>query len=123
MSNLKNISVRLEEKTLKKIDLLSKLETLDKSIILRRAIDLGIKQISTEVAIKGFSEDSLSYSEGAKLSDMYVGDFMVLLAQRGVQVNPHSYNIQKHLDKSEKSLIKILSEKRKIKYNQKTKNK
>lgn len=123
MNNLKNISIRLEEETIKKIDLLSKLETQEKSAILRRAIQLGLKEIATEAAIKGFSEDKLSYSEGAKLADMYVGEFMMLLAQRGVQVKPYSKDLKEHLEASEKSLYKILSEKKKIKYNQKTKNK
>jgi predicted HTH domain antitoxin len=117
MNNLKNISIRLEEDTLNKIKLLSKLDTQDKSAILRRAIKLGLKEISTEVAIKGFSEDELSYSEGAKIADMYVGDFMMLLARRGVQVKPYTEDIKKHLEKSEKSLYKIFSEKKKITYN------
>lgn len=122
----KNISLRLSKETVDRVNLLSKLETLDKSIILRRAIELGLKEISTEVAIKGFGEDKLSYSEGAKLSDMYVGEFMELLSQRGVQIKPYSYEIKQHLDKSEKHLLKILSDqikKNKIKYNVKKKEK
>ena len=124
MEKKKNISLRLSKEIVDKVNLLSKLETLDKSIIFRRAIELGLKEISTEVAIKGFGEDKLSYSEGAKLSDMYIGEFMELLSQRGVQLKPYSPEIKAHLDKSEKHLLQILSDqikKNKIKYNVKKK--
>jgi hypothetical protein len=55
---------------------------------------------------------------------MYVGEFMELLSQRGVQIKPYSYEIKQHLDKSEKHLLQILSDqikKNKIKYNLKKK--
>jgi predicted HTH domain antitoxin len=116
MSNLKNISLRLDKETLEKIELLSKFENLDKSIILRRAIESGLKELSLECAITGFSKEELSYSEGAKLSDMYVGEFMELLSRRGVKVSPYSDDLKRHLNDSEKKLIKRLSDIKKTKY-------
>lgn len=124
MNKKENVSIRLNKEIIERVNLLSKLETLDKSIILRRALELGLKEISLEIAIKGFAEDKLSYSEAAKLSDIYIGEFMELLAQRGVQLKSYSPEIKAHLDKSEKHLLKILSDqikKNKIKYNIKKK--
>lgn len=117
MNNLKNISLRLDKKTLEKIDLISKYETLDKSIILRRAIDIGLKKLSLECAINGFSKDELSYSEGAKLADMYVGEFMEILSKKGVKITPYSNDIKRTLNESEKKLINILSDAKKKKKN------
>jgi len=120
MEKKENVSIRLNKETIERVNLISKLDALDKSIILRRALELGLKEISTEIAIKGFAEDKLSYSEAAKLSDMYIGEFMELLAQRGVQLKPYSPEIKAHLDKSEKHLLQILSDqikKNKIQYN------
>jgi predicted HTH domain antitoxin len=76
------------------------------------------KDISLECAINGFSKDELFYSEGAKLFDMYVGEFMEVLSKRGVKINPYSDDIKRSLNNSEKKLIKILSDlkKKKIDY-------
>lgn len=116
MSNLKNTSLRLDKKTLEKIEILSKFENLDKSIILRKAIDEGLKKLSVDCAVNSFSKDEISYSEGAKLSDMYVGEFMELLSRRGVCVLPYSNDLKRHLNDSEKKLIKVLSDIKKTKY-------
>lgn len=120
----KTLCIRLDEKITKKLELLSKLEYLDKSIIARQALELGLLEISKDVAIKQFVDEKISYSEAAEITDMYIGGFMELLAQRGVQLKPYSPEIKAHLDESEKYLVQILSDqikKNKIKYNVKKK--
>jgi len=109
MEKLKNISVRVDSETIAKVNKLSELEKEDKSIIYRKALDKGLKEIIIDIAVKEFAEDKISYGEAAKLTDMYIGDFMELVARRGVAVKPYTYDIKNHLDKSEKHLFQILS--------------
>jgi len=124
MTKSKSLCIRLDEKVIDKLDLLSKLEHIDRSIIARQALEIGLYEVSKNIAIKQFVDENISYSEAAAITDMYIGEFMELLAQRGVQLKPYSPEIKEHLDKSEKHLIQILSDqnkKKKIKYNVKTK--
>ncbi len=119
MTKSKSLCIRLDEKTTDKLELLSKLENLDKSIIARQALDIGLNKVSIDIAIKQFVDEKISYSEAAAITDMYIGEFMELLAQRGVQLKPYSPEIKAHLDKSEKHLLQILSDqikRNKIKY-------
>ena len=119
MTKSKSLCIRLDDQIMDKLELLSKLEHLDKSIIARQAIELGLYEVSKNIAIKQFVDEKISYSQAAEITDMYIGEFMELLAQRGVQLKPYSYEIKQHLDKSEKHLMQILSDqikKRKLKY-------
>ena len=72
--NKKNISLRVDNNLLSKIDKIAKLSNEEKSYIYRKALKIGLKDISKELAIKLFAEGKFSFSEGAELSNMYIGE-------------------------------------------------
>jgi predicted HTH domain antitoxin len=111
----KSVSVRANKEILEKIELLSNKKNLSKSEIFRKALDLGLNKILEDLSVELFSKGELSFSEGAKLCGMYIGEYMELLARRGVRQDPYNLEIYNHIIKNRK---KILSEiKKENKYN------
>ena len=124
---LKNINLRFDEKTINQIDLIVKLDPLqDKVQVYRKAIDIGLKEISKELAIKLFAEGEISMAEGAKLCDIYIGEFMDLLRDRGITQKPYTPEQEAYIYKCMGALKPafLAARKKMIKYNvTKSKNK
>ncbi len=121
---LKNVNLRLDEKATSQVDLIIKLDTLlDKANVYRKAIDIGLKEISKELAIKLYSEDEISMSEGAKLCNIYIGEFMDMLRERGITQKAYTQEQRDYILSNINALRPaFLAEKKKIiKYNSKIK--
>ncbi len=121
---LNNVNLRLDEKATNQVALIVKLNTfMDKAQVYRKAIDIGLKEISKELAIKLYSEDEISMSEGAKLCDIYIGEFMDLLRGRGITQKPYTQEQRDYIFSNINALKPaFLAEKKKmIKYNSKNK--
>ena len=116
---MNNISLRLDNKLTSRIEEISKLDLVDKAQIYRKAIEIGLKEISKELAIKLYYEEEISMSEGAKLCDMYIGEFMELLKDRGITQKPYTKEQKDYIYKNINALRPaFLAEKKKmIKYN------
>jgi predicted HTH domain antitoxin len=116
---MNNISLRLDDKLTSRIEEISKLDLVDKAQIYRKAIEIGLKEISKELAIKLYYEEEISMSEGAKLCDMYIGEFMELLRDRGITQKPYTQEQKDYIYKNINALRPaFLAEKKKmIKYN------
>ena len=84
---LNHVTLRLESEFTDKIDMLSNYEDIDKSALYRQAVKKGIKEISREVAIKLYADGEIGVSRAAHMADMYIGDFMELVAKRGIGSN------------------------------------
>lgn len=82
---MKNESVRLEEEFIKEAKKLAELDKVDKSTIIRESLKKGFEEVRLEKAIKLFSEEKVSTSEGAEIAGLSVGEFMEKLAKRGVK--------------------------------------
>ncbi|MGV8152447.1 MAG: UPF0175 family protein [Candidatus Nanoarchaeia archaeon] len=81
---MKMFSLRASEDTLKQATRLSKIARVDKSLILREALEKGMEKIRIETAIKLFSEGKLSVSEAANTSGLSVGEIMEKLREAGI---------------------------------------
>ncbi len=68
--------------SLKKI---KKYEPIEESLLIRQALQYGIKDIEKELAIKLFSEGKTTISESAEIAELSVGEMMELLADRGIK--------------------------------------
>ena len=84
---LNHVTLRLEPEFTEKIDMLSNYEDIDKSALYRQAVKKGIKEISKEFAIKLYADGEIGVSRAAHVADMYIGDFMELVAKRGIGSN------------------------------------
>ena len=68
--------------SLKKI---KKYEPIEESVLIRQALEYGIKDIEKELAIKLFSEGKTTISESANIAEISVGEMMELLSNRGIK--------------------------------------
>lgn len=82
---MKNVSVRLREDFMKEAEKLSKLEAVDKSAIIREALEKGFSEVKLEIALDRFSKGKASTSEAAKIADLSIGEMMDELVKRGLK--------------------------------------
>ncbi len=68
--------------SLKKI---KKYEPIEESILIRQALEYGIRDIEKELAIKLFSEGKTTLSESAEIAELSVGEMIELLSSRGIK--------------------------------------
>lgn len=68
--------------SLKKI---KKYEPIEESLLIRQALQYGIRDIEKELAIKLFSEGKTTISESAEIAQLSVGEMMELLSDRGIK--------------------------------------
>ena len=65
---MKNVSIRLNEDFLKEAELLAKLEMVDKSVIIREALEKGFAKLKLKIAIEMFGKGKVSTSEAAEIA-------------------------------------------------------
>lgn len=78
-------SIRLNKKDTKKAKELANLLHFDQSIVMRNAVEVGLKKFSEETALKLYSENKVSLSEASHIAETSVGEFMELLSKRGIR--------------------------------------
>ncbi len=81
---MKMFSLRASEDLLKEVDRLAKVSKVDKSLVLREALEKGFEKVRLETAIKLFSEERLTVSEAANLAGISVGEMMSELRKVGI---------------------------------------
>lgn len=84
---MKNISIRLKENLMKEAQKLADLEMVDKSVIIREALEKGLAEVKLETALELFSKGKVSTSEAAKIADLSVGEIMDEIVRRGLKPN------------------------------------
>ena len=64
---------------------LSQYEPVEEELMVKQAFKYGLADLRREYALKLFAEGKVSISEGAQLADLAVGEYMDLLANRGIK--------------------------------------
>lgn len=82
---LKTVGVRLEVDTLDYVEKVSKLLNLDKSSALRMLLKEGILFDKKERALDLYTSGKLSLEGAAKFAGLYIGDFLELMQERGIE--------------------------------------
>ena len=95
---MKNISIRLKEDFMKEAKRLAKLEMVDKSTIIREALEKGFAEIKLEIAIEMFSKGKISTTEAAEIAELSVGEMMDELVRRGIRPNITKEDIMDSLE-------------------------
>ena len=81
---MKLFSLRASEEVLKEAERLAKFGKIDKSLVLREALEKGLEKVRLETAIRLFAEERLTVSESANLAGISVGEMMDKLREVGV---------------------------------------
>ena len=82
---MENVSIRLQKNFIREAEKLAKLAMVDKSAIIREALDKGFADVKLKIAVELFTSSKASTSEAAEISGLSVGELMDELVKRGIK--------------------------------------
>ena len=82
---MENVSIRLQKNFMREAEKLAKLTMVDKSAIIREALDKGFADVKLKIAVELFTGSKASTSEAAEISGLSVGELMDELVKRGIK--------------------------------------
>ena len=82
---MENVSIRLQKNFMREAEKLAKLAMVDKSAIIREALDKGFADVKLKIALELFTSSKASTSEAAEISGLSVGELMDELVRRGIK--------------------------------------
>ena len=85
--NMKIMATRLDKESLNYLDKLSSMLKLDKSSLIRQLIHRGIEEDKKERALELYIKGKLTLEGASKFAGMYIGDFMDLMKEKGIESN------------------------------------
>lgn len=101
---MKLLSIRLKEDFMKEAQKLAELEMVDKSVIIREALEKGFSEIKLKIALEIFSKGKASTSETAEIAGLSVGEMMDEIAKRGLRQNITKEDLRGSLEKALKAV-------------------
>ena len=84
---MKTISIRLDEKTLKRTKKLADLEHLERSATIRKSISVGLDALCKKIAVEKYASGEFSLSEASKFADVSVAEMIDILVNKNVKAN------------------------------------
>ncbi|MBI3033656.1 UPF0175 family protein [Candidatus Woesearchaeota archaeon] len=85
--NMKVIALRLDKESAEYLNKVSSFLKADKSTVIRNILHVGIEEDRKQRALELYKKNKLSLGAAAKFAQMYIGDFLDLMAERGVENN------------------------------------
>ncbi|HLB70228.1 MAG TPA: UPF0175 family protein [Candidatus Methanoperedens sp.] len=79
------LKMEVPESLIDSLKRIRKYEPIEESLLLRQALEYGIRDIEKELAIKLFSEGKTTISESAEIAQLSIGEMIELLSSRGVK--------------------------------------
>jgi predicted HTH domain antitoxin len=101
---MKSISIRIREDFMKETDKLAKAGMVDKSVILREALEKGLAEVKLDSAIGLFGEGKVSTSEAAEIAGISIGEMMDEIVKRGLKPGITKEDVKGSLENSLKKL-------------------
>ncbi|MBI2672307.1 UPF0175 family protein [Candidatus Woesearchaeota archaeon] len=84
---LTTISTRMDKESLEYIEKLRKMFNIDRSTAIRNILEKGIEEDKKEKALQLYINGKLSLEGAAKFADIYIGEFLELMAENGIELN------------------------------------
>ena len=101
---MKNVSIRLQKEFVEEAEKLAKLERVDKSAIIREALEKGFAEVKLKMAVELFSKGKASTSEAADVAGLSVGELMDELVRRGIRPSITKEDLDGSLEKAIKTV-------------------
>lgn len=102
MTKLVSVTARLGVETVEYVDRISRLFNLDKSTAFRNLLLKGIMEDKKEKALDLYLKGKFSIEEAAKFAGVYIGEFLELMEERGIENNLTLEDFQESLKYAEK---------------------
>jgi predicted HTH domain antitoxin len=83
----KVISVRPTEEMERKIKILIRIEKAERSALIRRILDTGIKEELKKHALELFRDKKVSLAKAAEIADVSVREMMNLIKEKGIPLH------------------------------------
>ncbi len=87
MENLKATALRIENETLQYVDKLSGMINLDRSTTIRILLKEGIDVDRKNRALEFYQKKIFTLEQATKFANMYIGEFLELMKERGIESN------------------------------------
>lgn len=97
---MKLVSIRLKEDFMKEAQKLADLEMVDKSTIIREALEKGFVEVKLKIALEMFGRGKASTSEAAKIAGLSVGEMMDEIVKRGLKQSLTKEDLKGSLEKA-----------------------
>lgn len=98
------MQIEAPESFKKFVEDLKSYESVEDELLLKQAFNYGLDILRKEYALKLFAESKVSIGEGAELASLSVGEFLELLASRGVKSKVTVEDYQQGLKHAEEML-------------------
>ncbi len=85
--NMKIVALRIDKESADYLNKVSSFLKMDKSSVIRNILHTGIGEDRKQRALDMYKKDKISLGEAAKFAQMYIGDFLELMGERGVENN------------------------------------
>ncbi|WP_456474906.1 UPF0175 family protein [Candidatus Pyrohabitans sp.] len=79
-----NVQVRLPQESIEEINKLGKKLGSTRSEVIRRALDVGIRRIKAELALKEYIENKITLCKAALVSGMSIVEFAEYASEKGI---------------------------------------
>ena len=83
MGETTSVGVRLSKKVLAYIDKQAKLDSVDRSVVIRRLVERGAAELEKERAAKSYMEGKISISGAAEIADITIPEMVDYLVCKG----------------------------------------
>ena len=84
---MKNLTVRLEEQTLKEIEALTKLEKCDKSTLARRLLAIGLQEMKKKYTTSLYKEGKCTLWKAAQTAGIPLREMIETLKQEKIPIH------------------------------------
>ncbi|MDF1537548.1 MAG: UPF0175 family protein [Candidatus Thorarchaeota archaeon] len=88
---METVTARLPEDMVKKLELIAKEEQIDRSELIRRALDIGIQQFLLERALKAYREKRVSLWKAASMAGV---PLRVMMREADKSSIPIAYDVE-----------------------------
>src|SRR3989344_4849080 len=86
-TNLVTMSTRMEKENINYVDKIAKMSNLDRSTAIRMIFQKGIQEDKKEKAVDLYLKGKFSIETAARFCNLYIGEFLELLKDKGVELN------------------------------------
>jgi len=96
---MESVQIRIDEKNMKNLNELAQMLSSSRSVVLRKIIDGGIRELRMKIAMEKYIDEEFSLCRAAEFSNVSIQQMARYLSQRGIPFFKQS------IEESEKDVI------------------